>query len=309
MPKKRVEKREPFRLPDFDRERFVSEEINEAKQTAIAFALAVGMGAVSGALTIAGVDFRIAAAVGLAAMLLLRFLFVFLRTTLDGMTKGKWAGHGFTYAITWVVVWVLLVNMPVVDLSSPTIKDRTVPYQEVQTEGGKGVAAAFTILDNDRVVEPAFSVTGPAGSALQEPLQRDGATYTYRINTTLSGRYSYSVSAHDPAGHAARLSANFTLLEPSPPNITLWSPQNGSPAPRSGPVTVIVRDNAGPPVVVYLFDIGTASPVFGVPSKTKAAEQYSIPLKSLPPGNHTLDVFAVDRAGYTAHQWFWFTVL
>lgn len=128
MAKKRrqkIEKKDDyvFKMPEMDKNEFIRKEIRNAKTTFIAFGFAILMAVVSFGIRLALDDFRVAAIIGLFAVVGLPFLFNFLKIDMTEYEKKSWLGVGAVYIFTWLLVLFIISNPPITDLAEPQIAD------------------------------------------------------------------------------------------------------------------------------------------------------------------------------------------
>ncbi|MBI5000042.1 MAG: hypothetical protein HZB92_00730 [Euryarchaeota archaeon] len=111
---------EEFKIPEFDKEAYLREEVRDSKAILVSCLLAVPLGVVAVALTIY-VHFTAGLLVGLAGFGLMKPVWALAKIDLTGFDWKKWLFNIGSYFFTFLVVWILLLNPPVMDVSPPVI--------------------------------------------------------------------------------------------------------------------------------------------------------------------------------------------
>jgi hypothetical protein len=100
-----------FEFPVFDEVSFVKKEFEMGVALAVAAFLTILMGAVSWALTRAGVPWFGPFALGILLMIASPFIIRRLRPHSDMYTKGDWAALLAMEFFGWLALWFVLVNV------------------------------------------------------------------------------------------------------------------------------------------------------------------------------------------------------
>lgn len=112
-----------FRPPDFDEKEFLKKEMSDTRTAVLTIIYAVAFGVIAGLITmaapgLAGVGF----AVGVAGMVLLRYIYPMMKVDISTFQKRNWLGNLGTYFFTFLAIWVLLLNVPFSDHADPTVE-------------------------------------------------------------------------------------------------------------------------------------------------------------------------------------------
>jgi len=111
--RRRLEEEEAaaFDFPVFDEVGFVTKEFELAWAVAVAGVLTVLLGALSWALSHAGLNWWEVFLVGLLGLVASPFVIQRLRPLSDQYTKGDWAGLIALEFFGWLALWFVLVNL------------------------------------------------------------------------------------------------------------------------------------------------------------------------------------------------------
>lgn len=199
---------------DFDEDAFIHKEMVSFRTTTILFLWGIVAALVSWGL-FAAVDGRqvgwlIGLAVCAAFGFSLKLLFPRLKADVKHFGRREWLGTAFLFFFTWLAFFIIAVNPPVSDFAAPRVDVMAAPF--VQQSGGDVTIDAF-FEDNDRIVEHAFSLTGPDGVVPGE-LQDLGRGHHRFVAADLApGIYVVRASAQDANGHAQNTTAQFIVVD------------------------------------------------------------------------------------------------
>lgn len=217
-----------FKFPEFDERDFLIKEMAETKAAVIVLVYAVVI-AVLSLLVMYVADLStgvmIGTAIGLGAMLLIKFLFDLFKVRTDFYDWKKWAGNVGLYFLTWLAVWILLCNPPVSDFAGPSIENLEL----------KSGASNWTAISNIQAgdIKPGTlkvraKVTDNMNldmSSVKIAIEResvkllDGKLMTGRGNNIFespevsvdSGTYTITISARDGKGNTGSYSYQFNV--------------------------------------------------------------------------------------------------
>ena len=128
MAKKRKKEKEQkedyeFRPPEFDEKQFLKKEISDTRTALLTIVYGVAFGIIAGLITVFAPGLAAAAfLVGIAGMVLLKYLYPLMKVDITGLKKKNWLGNLGTYFFTFLAIWVLLLNVPFSDHANPTVE-------------------------------------------------------------------------------------------------------------------------------------------------------------------------------------------
>ena len=100
-----------FEFPVFDEPKYLKHEFEQTSATLIAFALAVGLGALAFLVTWAGLPALLAAAISLVFIIFTPWLVRRIRAAASEYTRGEWAGLILLEIFGWLGFWFLLTDL------------------------------------------------------------------------------------------------------------------------------------------------------------------------------------------------------
>jgi len=204
MAKKRrkEEKEEEFKLPEFDEEAYLRKEITATKLMLIVIFLAMIAAALSYFLTMAGVVV-VAFFAGFSLIFLLRYLPSIFGVDTKGFEKKDWLGQATTYFFTWLAIWVLIMNVPFADVTLPSLTVYVNGQQVVSgrdpSAGGKGWAIVTAKVADNAGISGVW-ITEGSGSPIDMTPQPDGLLWS--SNVTVTSIKQITVAAEDISGNA-----------------------------------------------------------------------------------------------------------
>ena len=222
MAKKRKEKDEedkPFKLPKFDKEKFLKKEKRNIKTTFISCIFGIFMGLICfGFWVLMGhgntLRWPLVLLVAIANASFLKYIFIRLNLDLSDFTKKNWFSVYGTYLFTWLLVLIIFVNPPFYDDEPPVIQAVVLP--EMQEPGGTVLIVA-KITDNFGVEKQQidFEIITPNGSVEHPDFTYDPGDsifkYTYQSpdNVTDDQTYNYKITVTDSSGYKKEKTGSF----------------------------------------------------------------------------------------------------
>ncbi len=122
MAKKRrkEEKKEFFKKPEFDEVEFMQKEIANTKVAMLTIIFSIPIAVISFLITLAGLP-AAGFLLGVGSIFLLKYVYEFFNVDTEEFEKKTWLGNAAMFFFTWLAIWVLILNMPFSDLTSPSI--------------------------------------------------------------------------------------------------------------------------------------------------------------------------------------------
>lgn len=242
MAKKRKKDREEkedyeFRPPEFDEKEFLKKEISDTRTAVLTITYAGVFGVIAGLLTLI-VPSLVGAAflVGIAGMVLLRYIYPMMNVDTSSFQKKNWIGNLGTYFFTFLAIWVLLLNVPFADHAAPTVERvivwvddgttvRGVELKNVPAQGGfvwvplnstdnantmvsKGANVTLNITarvaDNGELVSVKMAI-GTQNSQYVDMTNEGKERYGFKIisgNLTSESGLMFYISAEDGTGNS-----------------------------------------------------------------------------------------------------------
>jgi len=208
MAKKRKEKDEEkeidFKIPKFDKEKFIKSERQKIKITFLSFLFGAAIAFISFGFWVLlnGNDFRweLVLLFGVFTAAWLKYLFI--RLNIDMKELGR-RGIFSSYAIyffTWLLILVVLVNPPFYDDEEPFIEVVTLPSAQ---ELGGTVKIIARITDNVGIEDINFNLVYPNGTIYNPTsftFENNIFSYTYENYDDIIGEYYFSLLATDFSG-------------------------------------------------------------------------------------------------------------
>lgn len=127
MAKKRrkEEKKEVFKRPEFDEIEFMQKEIATTKVAVITILFALPIAVVSFGITLVGLP-AAGFLIGIGSVFLLKYVLEFFNVDTKQFEWKDKLGNGAMFFFTWLAVWVLILNVPFTDLTNPNIGSITI---------------------------------------------------------------------------------------------------------------------------------------------------------------------------------------
>ncbi|HZY91815.1 MAG TPA: hypothetical protein VFG07_03445 [Thermoplasmata archaeon] len=100
-----------FEFPTFDEPKFLAHEFEQTSATLLAFGFALGLGALSFAITWVNLPSLIAVAASIVIIVFTPWLVRRIRASAASYTRGEWAGLLLLEIFGWLGFWFLLTNL------------------------------------------------------------------------------------------------------------------------------------------------------------------------------------------------------
>ena len=234
MAKRREQKDETeskdFKVPKFDREKFISKEKEKIKTTFIAFGFAFLIALISYAFWILLQDspfqWMLVVLFGIFSASWIQYLFKQLHIDTETIGKKGLVTSFAIYLFTWLFILIVLVNPPFYDAEPPKIDMVTLP--EMQEVGGS-VKLVAKITDNAGIQnnQAHIKITHETGTILDKTfsITDNIIQYEFENDDDLMGSFHCTITSEDVSGQQTIKQSNFTYSEdtikmPSPSGIT-----------------------------------------------------------------------------------------
>jgi hypothetical protein len=212
--RKTEEKKERFKVPEFDEVEFMQKEIGNTKVALLTIAFSIPIAVLAYFVTLGGLP-AAGFLIGIGSIFLLRYLYQFFNVDTDEFKTKDWLGNGAMFFLTWLAVWVLILNMPFSDLTNPTIgkveiggciglevvKKNTQNMCEIDNPPTNSTIVSFTskVTDNAGVESVMLVTTTQA----EYPMGRVPGTkeYSTQLPLTEGDSISFNIVAMDKNGH------------------------------------------------------------------------------------------------------------
>lgn len=208
MAKKRKEteeeEEEPFKIPKFDKEKYIKEQKRNIKcyYVSIAFGLLIAIISAGFFIMLQGNDLRLPLVFlfGFLTGSWLKYLFIKLNFDTADFDKKNWIGNYAMYFFTWLVILIVLVNPPIYDDEPPRIEHIILPdYQELRGD----VFIVARITDNAGIKEEDITLTINEEEISWDDIEFKDNILRYRFepeNLNESRTYEYTITAVDVNG-------------------------------------------------------------------------------------------------------------
>ncbi|MCK4444951.1 MAG: hypothetical protein KAW09_10430 [Thermoplasmata archaeon] len=212
--RKKEEKKEAFKKPEFDEIEFMQKEISNTKVAMLTIMFALPIAVVSYFVTIGGLP-AAGFLIGVGSIFLLKYVYEFFNVETENFGMKEKLGNGAMFFFTWLAVWVLILNMPFGDLTNPTISDVKMlgcpddPIIEMKgdTQHTCTIDASsndFTIearvTDNSDVKSVTIHITSP-GDETQSMTESSDHEYRYTKMLSPNDNLVFYIVAEDINGH------------------------------------------------------------------------------------------------------------
>jgi hypothetical protein len=220
--RKKEEKKEAFKKPEFDEVEFMQKELGNTKIALLTIIFSIPIAVLAYAVTLAGLP-AAGFLIGIGSLFLLRYLYEFFNIETEEFKTKDWLGNAAMFFFTWLAVWVLILNMPFSDLTSPTIGKveiggcigLEVVKRGIQNtcETGPSNATIVTfsseVTDNSKVESVLLETITPQA---QYPMGKVPASEDYAAQLTLlqSESITFRIVATDNNGHTSK-SPDYTI--------------------------------------------------------------------------------------------------
>jgi len=224
MAKRRKEKDEEdelgFKLPKFDKEKFLLRERTKIKTMFVSFIFGVVLSVICfgfWALMGSEVAFRwpLVLLVAVFNATFIRVIFQKLNIDLSDFGKKEWFSAIAVYFFTWLLIFIVLVNPPFYDGESPRVELVALP--DMQEIGGT-VKIVAKITDNVGIDNIDFTIVSPDGASTS----LSSTDYTYENNILVyehqspsnligeSDAYTYTLNVTDVNKYTTEETGTFT---------------------------------------------------------------------------------------------------
>jgi len=225
MAKKRKEKDEEneidFKIPKFDKEKFIKNEKQKVKITFLSFLFGVAIAFISFGfwVLLKGNDFRWELVLLFGVFTAAWLKYIFIRLNIDMKELGR-KGIFTSYAIyffTWLLILMIVINPPFYDDEAPHIEAVLLP--SVQELGGT-VKIIARITDNVAIFENdiKLEITDPNGNSTtisKSEIEFNDFIfkYIYKNPRSLLGEFNYVLTAKDQNGLVQTEKGSFSYDE------------------------------------------------------------------------------------------------
>ncbi len=248
MAKRREQKDETeskdFKVPKFDKEKFISKEKEKIKTTFIAFGFAFVIALISFGFWVLLQDspfqWMLVILFGIFSASWIQYLFKQLNINTETIGKKGLISSFAIYLFTWLFILIVLVNPPFYDAEPPQIDMVTLPGMQ---EPGGTVKIVAKITDNSGIQnnQAHIKLTYDTSTILDEtvPIEDNIILYEFENNEQLMGSFQCKITTEDVSGQQTVEQMNFTYSENT---IKMPSPSGTSSPP--GPTITYVDELA-----------------------------------------------------------------
>ena len=234
MAKKRKTKDEsedkPFKLPKFDKEKFIKKEKRNIKTTIFSFILGFIVSLISFGFwaLLSGNSMRwyLVIIFGILTGSWLKYFFLRLKIDLTDFTRKNWFTSYMIYFFTWLVILMILVNPPFYDEEKPSIELVVLPDMQ---EAGGSVKILAKITDNTGVNKDDITFILDDNSISSNNFEFIDNIFRYNYegpsNLTADETHNFKITVKDSNGHTKEEGGSFTFSDDA---IYLAKPQSGS---------------------------------------------------------------------------------
>ena len=119
-----------FVPPEFDEKEFLKKELSDTRVAVLTVGYAALVGIVAGAISyVSSSAVGLAFLAGIAGIFSLKYFYTLMKVDTAKFQKKSWAGNVAMFFFTFLAIWVLLLNVPFMDNSKPTV-DKVVVWVE-----------------------------------------------------------------------------------------------------------------------------------------------------------------------------------
>lgn len=119
-----------FDMPEFDREQYMKDQINEGKATLISVAIAPLFSVVSMLVFDFTGEWIVGLFAGLLGAIVLKPIFETLKIKIENFGVKGWLKNVGVYSLTLLAIWVVLMNPPISDYVDPSLDEIEIEVQE-----------------------------------------------------------------------------------------------------------------------------------------------------------------------------------
>ncbi|MDG6219346.1 MAG: hypothetical protein QCI00_07885, partial [Candidatus Thermoplasmatota archaeon] len=209
MAKRREQKDEEepkeFKMPKFNKEKFISKEKEKIKATFIAFAFAILIALISFGFWVLlqgnPIQWMLVLLFGIFSAAWLRYLFIQLSIDMEKIERKGLFSSFAIYLFTWLFILIVLVNPPFYDAEPPQISVVSLP--DVQEPGGT-VKIVAKIVDNAGIKDNQawLSLTYENETIVEElfVIEDNILLYEFENDENRTGLFSCEITAEDISG-------------------------------------------------------------------------------------------------------------
>jgi hypothetical protein len=279
MAKKRKEKDEEkeidFKIPKFDKEKFIKNERQKIKITFLSFFFGVAIAFISFGfwILLRGNNFRweLVLLFGVFTAAWLKYLLI--RLNIDMKELGR-RGIFSSYAIyffTWLLILIVLANPPFYDDEDPIIEVITLPSAQ---ELGGTVKIIARITDNVGIEDIDFNLVYPDGTKYNPTsysFENNIFSYTYENSDDILGEYYFTLLATDFNGRKSNEQKGNGTFKYSNDTIKLPEPSSANdPSGAEVTYTTDIKFDVKPDISRFYYSINEGEYI----NATKDGEYY-----------------------------------
>jgi len=256
------EDKKSFKIPKFDKEKFLKRERRNIKATFWSVVFGFFMALVCTMFWMLmgpenNLRWPLVVLVLIGDAIFLRSIFNWRNLDISDFTKKNWFSSYGTYVFSWLILFIVLVNPPVYDGEEPRVEMVVLP--EMQEFGGS-IQLVAKITDNSAVEKSGITLTIDGTEINQNDFTFEDNIFKYTYeNDTIANEtdLEYNLIVKDKAGLETVRSGSFTYSDttiyiPSPPGA-----DNESDPPSVGSADDIkIKVNADVDRIYYTLDDG-----------------------------------------------------
>ncbi len=214
MAKKRrkEEKKEVFKKPEFDEIEFMEKEISNTKVAMLTIAFSFPIAVVSFFITLGGLP-AAGFLIGVGSIFLLKYVYQFFNVNVEKFETKDKLGNAAMFFFTWLAVWVLILNMPFSDLTSPTVSKvkllgcppdpislKSDTQHTCEISGSHSFTIEARVTDNSDVRSVTFFMDSPNSTSVAMIKDRSDY-YVHSLNLSEGQTLVFYIEAEDRNGH------------------------------------------------------------------------------------------------------------
>ncbi|MFW6040259.1 MAG: hypothetical protein ACOC85_00305 [Thermoplasmatota archaeon] len=219
--KKKEEKDEDldFEFPEFDRLKYMKEEIKKGKSVMACVAIAPLFSFLSFQIFVISEQWLFGFLVGIVGIFILGYYLDFIRIDTSHFGKKEWATNGAMFFFTWLAVWIILMNPPVSDFADPQVDDveievyegnEWVPIEDANVRVGDSynIRIVAEVTDNVEVREDSVNIEFQGENYQMEKI--DDHLYSVELDevTARDNPYNIIISMEDINNNSNRVGEN-----------------------------------------------------------------------------------------------------
>ena len=197
-----------FVPPEFDEKEFLKKEIKDTKISLITIVLAIVFAIIAGVLSAINRSMVLPSLlIGLAGVVGLKYIYTILKIDVSHFQKKNWLGSIGTFFFTFLAIFVLMINVPFLDLSEPSVEDVAVWANEggdlygfiYDPDGGRwsSTDTANTSIRATATVNITASVADNGELSVVEIAIGTSSSTFHAMVKGGDGKYQYSFSGSD----------------------------------------------------------------------------------------------------------------